>query len=44
MIDAESHYRTAQELLGLDRESDRRVAQRLSDALVDHEAIHPEEV
>jgi uncharacterized Rossmann fold enzyme len=44
MIDAESHYRTAQELLGLDRESDRRVAQRLSDALADHEAIHPEEV
>lgn len=44
IVDAERHYRIASQLLGLDREADRDVAERLSEALADHETVHPSEV
>lgn len=43
-VDAERHYEIAEEMFGLDRGADRDVAQRLSEALLAHDTVRPEEL
>lgn len=43
-VDPDRHYRIARELLDLNQDADREAAQRLSEALVDHDVREPDEL